>query len=267
MPHACLLVRDTAIRCHVAAHATLRAPAEMIDPLRRQPCSPGPQPLPASLLKHSEDQAVVALTTVLRAIVRAGWEGRSFADWGVVAAANLFGRCGIAQTVQRFVEEGAWCVSPHLIPHQSLHAVSGTLSQALKCYGPNFGIGGGGQSCRDAFLLAATLLADARVPGLWLVLTGHEREYIPIENGQPAAPPPVCESAALALTRAADADGGLTLRVGPDDRQGSELLPEFRLTDLIEELTQHEQPAATWRLGTMGWVELETLPGGAGRTR
>src|SRR5215469_11089071 len=89
---------DVVIRCQVAAHASLRASAELIAQLRRQPCAVGPEPLPASFLRHSEEQTVVALTAVLRAVTRAGWEGRSFADWGIVAAGNFFGRNGMAQT-------------------------------------------------------------------------------------------------------------------------------------------------------------------------
>jgi hypothetical protein len=251
----------------VAAHATLRASAELIAQLRRQPCHIGNQPLPATFLKHAEDQTVVALTAVARALSRSGWEGRSFADWGVVAAPNFFGRAGMAQTIHRFAEEGAWGISPHLIPHQSLHAVSGTISQALKIYGPNFGIGGGPNSGSDAFLLAATLLTDERLPGLWLVLTGHEQELIPTPHGQPAAPPPLCEGVALAITRSADADAGLNLRVGPGTHPHEAPASEFRLTDFLTALTQPEQATARWRLGAMGWVELDALPGSGGRSR
>jgi hypothetical protein len=261
-PITCSPTHATAVCCRVAAHAALRAPAELIAQLRREPCAAAGIALSPSLLKHAEDQTVVALTAVMRAVSRAGWEGRSFAAWGVVAAPSFFGRASIAYIVQRFVQEGAWGISPHLIPHQSLHAVSGTISQALKCYGPNFGASAGPDASLDALLLAATLLSEGHLPGLWLVLTGYEREHIPAENGQPVNVPPVCEGVALALTRDEDAAGGLSLTIGPApfraDSLGADAAPEFRLGALIEELAQHpRRAAAQWRLGEMGHVELE----------
>ncbi len=261
--NVCPAQKGTAVACRVAAHATLRASAELIAQLRRQPWTVGPEPLSVAFLKHAEDQTVVALTAVQRALARAGWEGRSFTDWGVVAAPSFLGRIGIAQSVQRYAEEGAWGISPHLIPHQSLHAVSGTLSQALRIHGPNFGSGGGPNAGLDAFLLAATLLTDSRLPGLWLVLTGYEEEYVPSENGRPAPPPPVCAGAALALTGATGEEEGLCLRVGPDGAA----LPEFHLGALAEALAPGVRPSGRWRLGEAGWVELAWRPestGGAG---
>jgi hypothetical protein len=221
----------------------------------------------ASFLKHSEDQTVVALTAVLRAVSRAGWEGRSFADWGVIAAPNFFGRMGNAVTIQRFCREGAWGISPHLIPHQSLHAASGTISQALKIYGPNFGVGGGADSSIEAFLLAATLMSEMRVPGIWLVLTGHESELIPSHGEHPAAPTPPCAATAMALTPADEPTDLFALGIGSgilpvrlDDA------PEFRLGDLIDELGRPEpRPCRVWRLGNMGWLELD--PDGRGTSQ
>src|SRR5436190_23051960 len=105
-----------ALRCRLAAHAALRAPAEILPALRHQPGPSAGAPLAPSFLKHAEDQSVVALSAVLRAVAHRDWAGRSFADWGVVAAPNFFGRHGIAQTVQKYAQEGAWGVSPHLIP-------------------------------------------------------------------------------------------------------------------------------------------------------
>jgi hypothetical protein len=55
----------------------------------------------------------------------------------------LIGRDMIGQAVSDFIREGAWGVSPHVIPHRSLHSTSGTITLALDCRGPNYGIGGG----------------------------------------------------------------------------------------------------------------------------
>jgi hypothetical protein len=204
---------ETTVRCRVAAWATLRVDGQTIGEWRKQPVVVGAEKMPISFLKHAEDQTILALKTVLYAIEQQGCSDRSFTEWGVIAAPNLFGRVSIAQTIQRYQQEGAWGVSPHLIPHQSLHAMSGTISQALKIYGPNFGISGGPNGGPDAFLIAAAMMTDARLPGLWVVLTGYESEWIPAGDGKPTSPP-ICQSVALALTRGEANVAGLYLTVG-----------------------------------------------------
>jgi hypothetical protein len=89
-------------------------------------------------------------------------------------------------------------VSPHLAAHHSQHAVSGTISQALKIHGPNFGIGGGPGSAGEAVLAAVAMLARQPVPGVWLVLTGWDPGLTPDRSGQPQAGS-VCVGLALAL--------------------------------------------------------------------
>src|SRR5205823_2855913 len=111
------------------------------------------------------------------AIHRHGLAGTRFTDWGVLAAPRYLGRSAMAVALQRFAAEGAWGLSPHLIPHHSLHSVSGTISQALKINGPNIGVGGGPGSGAEAFLAATALLSAGQVPGVWVVLTGWDPEY------------------------------------------------------------------------------------------
>ena len=263
-PSACPPSAGPAVGCRVVAHAALRAGPAAIATLRRQPTPPELPPPPATLLKHADEQTVVALAAVYRAIADAGWAGQSFTDWGVIAAGNFFGRGGIAQAIQRYRREGAWGISPHMIPHSSVHATSGTISQALKLHGPNFGLGGGPDGSVDAFLAAATLVSDPRLPGLWLVLTGHDGEVIPHEGEGPAESS-TCEAVALGLTPAAAVMPGLNLRICPRDPEPEShdflaALPAYRLTSLADELTQTDRPiAAMWRLGAAGWVELDTV--------
>ncbi len=247
-------VRDTAVRCRIAASGRVCAPAETIAVWRRQPVAHGGNALSVSFLKHAEDQTVVALQAVLSAIADAGWQQRSFNDWGVVAAPNFFGRITNAQTMQRFQKEGAWGISPHLIPHQSLHAVSGTISQALATHGPNFGIGGGPNSGPDAFMLGLALLSDGCLPGMWLVMTDYESEWIP--NADSTNPPPACHGLALALTSAADGVGrSLAIRHARSGVSPSALYPDFQLTSFADELASG---AGQWRLSDSHWLELET---------
>lgn len=246
--------QETAVRCRIAASASLWGSAETIAQWRRQPIAHGAHTMPASFLKHSDDQAVLALRAVFAAIAEQGWQERSFADWGIVAAPNLFGRVGIAQTIQRFQAEGAWAVSPHLIPHLSLHATSGTISQALSMHGPNFGVGGGA----DAFLIAAAMLADGGLPGLWLVLTGYECEWIPAVDH--AVPAPLCQGVALALTNGESGAAGLVLSIGQarPGESATAYCPEFQLGAFTEELTGRAGvPALKWRLTDSHWLELD----------
>jgi hypothetical protein len=255
------------IRCRIAAHAAVRAAPNALAQWRRQPPPLTGQPLPTSFFRHSDDQTVATVAVVHAALVRQGWLGHSFADWGAIAAPNFFGRSGTAHSVPRYVKEGAWGVSPHVIPHQSLHAVSGTISQLLKMHGPNFGISGGPRACNDAFLIAGAMLAEGCVSGLWLLLSGHEREWVPVEDGQVSdSPPPLCEAVALALTPAADADDGLFLRIGSDVDRAE--LGDFTLSALVAALTAADGPAeGAWSVPGTGWFELEVVSQTAGSRR
>ena len=274
---------ETTIRCRVAACAALRGDAETIARWRKQPVVVGAQKMPISFLKHSEDQTILALKTVLRAIELQGCCDCSFADWGVIAAPNLFGRVSVAQTIQRYQQEGAWGVSPHLIPHQSLHAMSGTISQALKIYGPNFGVSGGPKAGPDAFLIAGAMMVDRQLPGMWLVLTGYESEWIPALDGRPTAAP-MCQAVALALTPGELSAAGLHLLLGhvrtdaandlglscstggmalPHSKDACAVLahlPEFQLGLLVEELSAPTGlPTGRWRLADAHWLEFDSV--------
>jgi hypothetical protein len=258
---------ETTVRCRVVACAAMRGDAETIAQWRKQPVVIGAEKMPISFLKHSEDQTILALKTVLRAIELQGCSNWSFADWGVIAAPNLFGRVSIAQTIQRYQQEGAWGVSPHLIPHQSLHAMSGTISQALKIYGPNFGISGGPNAGPDAFLIAGAMMVDGELPGMWLVLTGHQSEWIPALDGRPTTAP-MCQAVALALITGEPDAAGLHLSLGrvrtdaANDAGVSALadLPEFQLGLLVEELSAPTGIATgRWRLADAHWLELDLV--------
>jgi hypothetical protein len=248
----------------VAASALLRAGPETIAQWRRQPIVVGSEKMPVSFLKHAEDQTVVAMRTVLAVLEQQGWQARSFADWGVIAAPSFFGRVCSARSFQRFQVDGAWGASPHLIPHQSLHGLSGTLSQALKIHGPNFGVSGAPNAGPDAFLIAAAMLADRALPGLWVVLTGHESEPIP-DRATDTQPTSICHAVVLALTPASSQLAGSHLSIGqvkPEAMLDSPiaLWPEFHLNLLADEFAAHPHlPNGKWRLADTHWLELESL--------
>ena len=134
------------VSCSIAARGCMRADATELKRLRKQPGTRAGKPFPPTLLKHSDDQSVAAVTVLAQTLQRHGWDGGCFRDWGVIAAPILFGRFGNEAAMRRYLSEGAWGISPHMIPHHSLHAVSGTVSQAWGVHGPNFGVGGGPQA-------------------------------------------------------------------------------------------------------------------------
>ena len=143
-----------------------------------------------------------------------------------------------------------------MIPHHSLHAVSGTISLALQICGPNFGVGGGPQAVCEGFLAAATLISDNNVPGLWVVLTGHEPECVPSEDFEDKRLPTTCLAAALALQPLGGAAFPNYLRISG----GTPALdwPEFQLADLLQVLESDGPVRSTvnWRLPCGGCVEL-----------
>ncbi len=203
---------EGAVCCDVTADATVHVALESLTELRRQPGPIHGEPLPASFLKHADEQTVAGLAAVYQAIDRWGLHATDFRDWGVVAAPRFLGRPAMAAALQRFQAEGAWGVSPHLIPHRSLHSLSGTVSQALKVHGPNFGVGGGPGGAAEVLLAAAAMLEGQKLPGVWVVLTCLDPERPPEATGRPAAGTQ-CLGLALALTPIGRRNAGIRLRV------------------------------------------------------
>jgi hypothetical protein len=202
---------ERAVCCDLAAYAGVRIPVEALPEYRRQP-GPAPGGLPTSLLRHADEQTVAALAAVFHALHDHGLSADGLRGWGVLAAPRFIGRPALATGLERFIAEGAWGVSPHLIPHRSLHSVSGTISQVLKAQGPNFGVGGGPGSEAEALLTAAAMLRCQRLPGVWAVLTCFDPDAAPDPSGKPGAGTHLL-GLALGLVPARPGWPGLRLRV------------------------------------------------------
>lgn len=273
--------QSPAVRCAVTAWGVTRAGVDTLKALRHDPGPVPGGPLPASFLKHADDQTVAGLAAVLRAIDRHGLAGTDFNAWGVLAAPRFLARATVAHAVKRFQLEGAWGVSPHVIPHRSLHSVSGTVSQALKIHGPNHGVGGGPSGAAKAMLAAAAMVGDPRLPGLWLVLTGWNWEpgledpTKPSTNGHHATAA-VCSAAALALRPAAADECGLVLDIGPGSVDGTHAphrnghsrnghaSRDFSLEAFLDALEGAKAGAALcWQLPCGGRVGMEFVGTGA----
>jgi hypothetical protein len=229
-----------AVGCELAAHAVVRVRIESLAELRRHPGPVHGVLLSPAFLKHADEQTVAGLAAVYHAIHDHGLSGTVFRDWGVLAAPRFLGRPAMAAALQRFAAEGAWGVSPHLIPHRSLHSISGTVSQALKIHGPNFGVGGGPGAAREALLGALSMLGCRRLPGLWVVLTGLDPEAAPDEGGRPA-PGTAVVGLALALSPAGTTPARARLSIlrsldSPGSPERSEPFDLLRLEALLARL-------------------------------
>lgn len=190
------LARSSGACCEISAQAVVRVTLESLAELRRHPGPCAGEPLPASFLKHADEQTVAGLCAVYQAIAKGSLQATCFRDWGVAAAPRFLGRPAMAAALQRFAVEGAWGVSPHLIPHRSLHSLSGTISQALRIHGPNCGVGGGPNATAEALLAATALLIGKSLPGVWVVLTCLDPELPPDKDGRM---PPTTQVVGLAL--------------------------------------------------------------------
>ncbi len=258
--------RRTAVLCTVVGLGIVRATPAQLATLRQRPGSIAAQPLPPSFLKHADEQTVAGIAALISAIDHHGLDARAFGAWGVVAASRFMGRTLLASTLIKFRAEGAWGISPHLIPHRSLHALSGTVSLALKLHGPNFGTGGGVGGAAEALRTAAALLHGGQLPGAWVVLTGWDPEPATDRQAQVITPDCVCSAIALALVPGTSASGGLTLRVDPaaaePHRHDHGPLPSFTFEAMVRALDSPSALPASllWQLPGGGRMELRRVP-------
>jgi hypothetical protein len=174
--------------CGIAAVGLARATEAEVPVLRRQPGTlPGLQ-LPHGILRHADDQTVLGLSALLRAVADSGRPVGGFSAWGVVFAPRFLGRAATVRALERFDRMGVHGMSPLIIPHLSLHSPAGTLSLALGMHGPNFGVGGGDDHVSEGFLAALAAHAERCTPGLWLVLTAWDPELTTEADGGGSVP-------------------------------------------------------------------------------
>ncbi|MGF1580465.1 MAG: beta-ketoacyl synthase N-terminal-like domain-containing protein [Gemmataceae bacterium] len=188
------------VQCSLLAHAVARVPLADIVKTRREMTLFGEPPFAKSFLKPSDEQTVVAVQAVLKAIEDSGLGEVPFGEWGVVAASQYFARRNARHAIEQFRIGGIWKVSPLFVPHYSLHAISGTISQALKIHGPNVGVGGKQDAFAEGLLTSLTMLEMHDVPGVWTVITRCEPDRISFEDPS-SSQDVVCHAVALALVK------------------------------------------------------------------
>lgn len=236
-------------------------PHQAIAGLKRSLGPPGGAPFAPNFLKASEEQTVVGLAAVARAAGTLGLHGEAMADWGVIAAPRSLARLAAADGLRRFEQGGVWKVSPFLVPHHSLHSVSGTISQAFRMYGPNFGVGGTADAVIEGLLSALALLDGSRLAGLWLVLSECDPEPVPDPEGV-STNAVTYRALALGFRPAAAGRELVRLRLSADHRQAAPAQPPT-VAELAGFLGAATRPDH-WSCG-LGWGRLEVtrLPGAA----
>jgi hypothetical protein len=260
-------VKGSFLECDVVAIGSVRLTPQDLVHFRQDVGPPAGIKLATGFLKHAEEQTIAALAAVFQAIKQYGLEATSFTDWYVIGAPRFVGRSGVASALEKFKSEGAWGVSPHLIPHRSLHSISGAISQALKIHGPNFGVGGGRSAADEGLMVAVSLVDLQKAPGAWIVMTGWNPE--PDVTKALAGQESVCNSLALALRPARSDFAGWRLGLRPHRTVGyaTETVPSKECDQplYLEQMqdvlatSQEGKFTAVWPLLSKGYLTLERV--------
>lgn len=216
-------------RVSVAAVGLVEADAAELARLRAETVPPAAE---SRVLRHSDEQTVLAVAAVLRAA--AATPLGPFGDWGVIVAPRWLGRSGTANVVERFHSLGVRGVGPHAIPNLSMHAAAATVSLCLGARGQMFGAGGGPAHVADGLFAALAAQIGRGTPGTWLALTEWDGDETAGAG----------RAVALALTPAHSGSDG----------QGAPWVLSL----------QPGVPPATWGpVGLAGLAEFLTIPTGA----
>ncbi len=242
----------SASECSIAALSWQSVRGANIAGLRPAVAQAYPDSLSAGVLKQADEQSVLALHALHLARCEIGLTLADTEHWGLIATARMPGRKRIADSLIKFRDQGAWGTSPHLIPYCTLHSMAGLLSQALRLHGPNYGTGGLKNSEAESIWAGLTLLHGEQLPGVWIVLSGWDRETLTIDDA-------VCQAAVIGLRHpAARGEPRLRFALKPT-RSAPETLTLESLGAAIQ-----KRSAAHWNIGgaTLRNLVRRKLPGG-----
>lgn len=186
-PLPCLYPRpgaDPAPVCGITGHAQFAAPLSAVAALRDGLLPPGCPPLPHRFLRHSDEQTVVGIHALVRAIAARPGRTDLRAD-AIVAASCQAGRLMAARSLAQLAIGGAVTVSTHIVPQASLHSLAGAASVALGMHGPHLGVSGGPGPLAEGLAAAVSFVQAAGVPRVWLVATEWDEEPALDRQGVP----------------------------------------------------------------------------------
>ena len=176
-----VVLKPMSCEWEIACHGSSDIDSGEIQPLRRQFAESWTGPGRGSM-RHMEDQTVAAMEAVR--LARAMNPQLAFGNWAVLACPLLPGRATFRENLKRYAEEGAFAISPQVIPQCSLHSLPGQLSIVLGAHGPNLGVGGW-PGTEDQVWSTAWAIEKAIEPdGLWLVWTCQESDLPGAPNTQ-----------------------------------------------------------------------------------
>lgn len=207
--------------CSILTHAAVEVRLSEIAALRDAPGLATDPPLPKRFLRHCDEQTVVGMAAVLRAIHRLPAPRPTFDRWGVLAASCQAGRIMGAAALIGARKIGPQGVSPHVVPQSSLHSPASAVSVALSMHGPHFGIGGGPEAFDEGLLAACSMVSQPH----WLTLTAWEMEPSLDAEGSPISDP-ICRGLAIGLVPGEAEAAAATITVSPRARREARAIPE-----------------------------------------
>jgi hypothetical protein len=251
---------------HLAAWGAAHADFASLQPMRKAIPAWVPEGTPGHFLKHADEQTVLAVAAIDRAVQALHLPREHFADWSIVAAPRCIGRLSGAYALDRFAKSGAPGISPHLIPQHSLHSVSGAMSILLGSRQPNFGVGGSGDSLAEG-LFASLTIPGAQPPGVWFIATGWEPEP-ELDERANIVNEPCCCAIVLALQRAAsNSRGQVAYRTNtsqPHGRQETSWSPDLLTLSRALGTLPFTGASFAWALAWGGAIVLNVPAASAG---
>src|SRR5437868_7838943 len=106
---------------NLCGFGTARADLAAIATMRKSLPAWAPQETAGHFLKHADEQTVLAVAAVDRAIQSSRMTPEDYRDWAIIAAPRYIGRIAGTTTLARYAKGGGPALSPHLIPQHSLH--------------------------------------------------------------------------------------------------------------------------------------------------
>ena len=254
----------------IDAWGTARLALPAIPALRK--CLPTwvPESTAGHFLKYADEQTVAAVSAIDRAIQSHEIDLSQRRNWPIIAAPRFLGRVAGPAVIRGYEQGGPQSVSPHIIPQNSLHSVSGALSILLASHGPNVGIGGGPESLDDAILAAFSLPGMSGAEGCWLIATAWNPEPVADRQGR-FSNEPICHACALSLQFTATGSAGGELQFQPartqraDDRSLRPQMSVSHIVSQIEQLAGGESCHLAWALNWGGEVALSVRAAGVRR--
>ena len=202
MNHSLSSSADLSALCLVESYATASVHSSEVNALAREKHSHGCHSLPPRFLRHADEQTVIGMHSIIRAMAADTQDSRDTSNDAVIAATCLAGQPSAARTMIGLRDKGPVAVTPHIVPQCSLHSVASAASVGFGMHGPNFGVGGGPHAPAEGFLLALTLapmLAKTSPSSrIWLVCTGWDQPPSLDANGN-LTNDPVCRGMTFVL--------------------------------------------------------------------